>query len=280
VSNVVVVDIGNTSTSVALARNGRITRHSHHGSHRACPGGAEIVASHDTRSRGRQYLPPAGVVRNVIRQTIRGVKIDGAVLCSVVPKCNAVWLTQLRKATGTKPLLVSHKLDVGVRISYLKPGTIGADRLANACGAVGRYGKGPVIVADFGTALTFDIVTAANAYIGGVIAPGLPLMTDYLFEKTALLPRVDLPGRYGKVGRSTVEAMRIGAKIGYRGIVREVTQYLQKGLNMKNARLLATGGFAEWALEGLDLPFKIDKDLTLYGLSRIFDLNRHIKHGR
>jgi type III pantothenate kinase len=251
-SNVVVVDMGNTSTSVALARNGRIVRRSHQPSKRN----------------------DAGTIRNVIRQTMRGTKIDGAVLCSVVPKCDAVWLTQLKKETGTKPLLVSHKLNVGVRISYAKPDTIGADRLANACGAIGRYGKGPVIVADFGTALTFDIVTAENTYIGGVIAPGLPLMTDYLAEKTALLPRIYLLGRYGKVGRNTVEAMRIGAKIGYRGIVREVTRYLQKGLGMNNARLLATGGFAEWALEGLDLPFKIDKDLTLYGLSRIFELNR------
>ncbi len=251
-SNVVVVDVGNTSTSVALAQNGRILRRSHQ------PSNVNSVES----------------VGAAVKKAIRGVAINGAVLCSVVPKCNAVWMTQLKKETGTKPLLVSHKLNVGVRISYPKAETIGADRLANACAAVGRYGKGPAIVADFGTALTFDVITAKNAYIGGVIAPGLPLMTDYLAEKTALLPRIDLRGHYGKVGRNTVEAMRIGAKIGYRGIVREVTRYLQKALGMKNARLLATGGFAEWALEGLDMPFKIDKDLTLYGLSCIFELNQ------
>jgi pantothenate kinase type III len=75
------------------------------------------------------------------------------------------------------------------------------------------------------------------------------------------------------VGRSTVEAMRIGAKIGYSGMVREIVKYLQKGLGPTRFRLCATGGFAEWALEGLDMPFAIDPDLTLYGLSRIFDLN-------
>jgi type III pantothenate kinase len=190
----------------------------------------------------------------------------------VVPRLNGVWAAQLRKTAGVPPLIVSHRLNLGVKVNYPKPSTIGADRLANACAAVDRYGA-PVIVADFGTAVTFDVVSADGAYIGGVIAPGLPLMTDYLYERTALLPWIRLKGAFGHVGRSTVEAMRIGAKIGYSGMVREIVKYLQKGLGPTRFRLCATGGFAEWALEGLDMPFAIDPDLTLYGLSRIFDLN-------
>jgi type III pantothenate kinase len=208
----------------------------------------------------------------LIRRTIGKHHVDGSVLCSVVPKHNRIWLSQLRKVAGGKTMLVNHKLKLGVGISYPKPGTIGADRLANACGAVHKYGA-PVIVADFGTALTFDVVIASKHYIGGVIAPGLPLMTDYLAERTALLPRIDLVGRHGKIGRNTEEAMRIGANIGYRGIVREVTLFLQRGLGMKKAVLCATGGYARWALRGLDMPFKIDQNLTLYGLNLLFDLN-------
>ena len=150
--------------------------------------------------------------------------------------------------------------------------TIGADRLANSAGAVARYGA-PVIVADFGTGLNFDIVNAKKAYIGGVIAPGLPLMTDYLAERAALLPQIKLRGRIGVVGRSTAGAMRIGAKIGYRGMVREITNHLLQQPELRGATLCATGGFSEWALDGLDMPFHVDKDLTLFGLLKIWDHN-------
>ncbi len=130
-----------------------------------------------------------------------------------------------------------------------------------------------MIVADFGTALTFDIVQRGDTYTGGVIAPGLPLMTDYLAERTALLPHIRLGGRHGKVGRSTEGAMRIGAHVGYRGMVREIVTYLEEQLAMPDAKLCATGGFARWALSGLDLPFEFEPNLTLYGLACIFELN-------
>jgi len=159
-----------------------------------------------------------------------------------------------------------------VRIRYPEPATIGPDRLANACAALHQYGA-PAIVADFGTALTFDVISGDGAYVGGAIAPGLPLMTDYLHEKTALLPRIRVRGPYGPIGKSTVGAMRIGAKVGYRGIVREIVTYLRQGLASPDVKLCATGGFARWTLAGLDMPFVFDPDLTLHGLLRIYRLN-------
>jgi type III pantothenate kinase len=182
------------------------------------------------------------------------------------------WVSELKKATGTYPLVVNHKMDFGVKISYPKPTSIGADRLANACGAAYRYGT-PVIVADFGTALTFDVICRDRGYVGGVIAPGLPLMTDYLADKTALLPHIELKGACGAVGRSTEGAMRIGAKIGYRGIVREIVTHLKKETAGRTAKLCATGGYARWVLSGLGMKFDLDPHLTLRGLSRIYDLN-------
>ena len=158
-------------------------------------------------------------------------------------------------------------------LDYPHPETIGADRLADAAGAVSRYGA-PVLVMDFGTALTAAVVTKDRVWRGGVIAPGFPLMRDYLFERTAKLPRMKIPafakataGRGSgipKIGRSTEEAMWFGALVGYRGMVREIVAELRKNFKC-DFKLVATGGFAKWVLRDLDLPFTIDPTLTLYG---------------
>jgi len=249
-SRIIVVDIGNTSTSIGVAHDTKI----------ACV------------SRMYGGVRDRKVIRNVITRLARNHRIDDSVFCSVVPSVNRIWISELKRSLGSEPLVVSHRLKLGVAISYPKPSTIGADRLANACGAASRY-EVPVIVADFGTALTFDIISKDRKYIGGVIAPGLPLMTDYLAEKTALLPRIRLRGPYYRVGKSTIGAMRIGAKVGYRGMVSEIVNYLIAGLGMKEVSLCATGGYTRWVLDDLDMPFTFDPDLTLYGLSRIYELN-------
>jgi len=172
---------------------------------------------------------------------------------------------------GCKPLMVRAGIPMDVAVDYPKPKTIGADRLANAAGGVVKYGA-PLIVADFGTALTFDIVTRDRCYIGGVIAPGLPLMTDYLHERTALLPHVAPGGVCPKIGRSTRGAIQIGAQIGYRGMVREIVGYLSQTLG-DGVTLIGTGGFARWVLGGINMPFVIDPNLTLFGFGTIFERN-------
>jgi type III pantothenate kinase len=181
----------------------------------------------------------------------------------------------IQRHVGNTPLIVNHKIELGVKIDYPDPASIGPDRLANACGAVARFGA-PVIVADFGTALTFDVVNTDATYIGGVISPGLPLMTDYLADRTELLPMISIKGRCGNVGRSTEGAMRIGAHIGYRGMVREIVEHLKAGMGFNDIALCATGGYAKWVLSGAgaELPFVVEPNLTLFGLGRIFELNR------
>jgi type III pantothenate kinase len=244
-----VIDVGNTSTAVAVAHGKKIGR----------------VHRLDSRVTDR------GGIRRLLKKICIGRALDGAVLCSVVPELNAAWNREVKAVTGAAPLRITHRLNLGVTIDYPSPASIGADRLANASAAVSRYGA-PVIVADFGTALTFDVVSEKGAYIGGVIAPGPVLMTDYLAERTALLPNITIAGSYHDVGRSTVEAMRIGARIGYRGMVREIVNYLTGSMGRFN--LCATGGYARLALEGIDMPFEIAPDLTLYGLVNIFELNQ------
>jgi type III pantothenate kinase len=181
------------------------------------------------------------------------------------------WEAEL-STLGLQGLFLSHSTPMPVGVDYPKPRSIGADRLANASGAWVRYQRA-VIVADFGTALTFDIISMDGNYIGGVIAPGLAMMTDYLAERTALLPHLGLRGNCPSVGRSTEGAMRIGARVGYRGIVREVTNYLIEQNDLGDAHLCATGGMAEWALSGLDMPFTVEPDLTLFGLAQIGFMN-------
>ena len=175
------------------------------------------------------------------------------------------------------PKLPKHPNFPNLRLDYPKPETIGADRLADAAGAVSRYGA-PVLVMDFGTALTAAVITKDRVWRGGVIAPGFPLMRDYLFERTAKLPRMRIPAfakatagkgpAIPKIGRTTEEAMMFGAFVGYRGMVREIVAELRKNFKC-DFRLVATGGFAKWVLRDLDLPFTIDPTLTLYGAGLI-----------
>ena len=246
-----VIDVGNTSTAVGLWSDGRVSKVSHH------DGGLEGLGS----------LGGLGGLGG----------LDGVAYVSVVPKQDAKW-RKSAKSFGLRFHQVSYR-DFqlskhpnlpnlpnlsNLRIDYPKPETIGADRLADAAGAVSRYGA-PVLVMDFGTALTAAVVTKDRVWRGGVIAPGFPLMRDYLFERTAKLPRMRIgSGKAPRIGRSTEEAMRFGALVGYRGMVREIVSELHRNFKC-DFKLVATGGFAKWVLKDLDLPFVIDPTLTLYG---------------
>ena len=239
---VLVIDIGNTSTSYGLYSKGRVSR----------------VGRIDTARSAEAAL----------KRILAGYRAERAVIASVVPKVNKVWA----RAVNRPVLWVNHTIQLGVSISYPKPATIGADRLANACGGFEKYGA-PLICADFGTAVTFDCVSRDAAYIGGVIAPGLPLMFSYLAEKTAKLPHIKPGATRTTIGRSTEEAMKLGARWGYRGMVREIVAELLKNPALKGATLVATGGYASWVVKGLTPRMIVDQGLTLYGLGRISELN-------
>lgn len=250
----VVVDVGNTSTAVGLWSDGRVSHVAH------CDGG---------------FAEASRVVESLARLPHSSTHPLILAYVSVVPKVDRAWRA-FAKARGLVFRQVTHKCfdmahqapSTSISIDYPKPETIGADRLADAAGAVSRYGA-PVLVMDFGTALTAAVVTSDRVWRGGVIAPGFPLMRDYLFERTAKLPRMKIgSGRAPKIGRSTEEAMRFGALVGYRGMVREIVAELKKNFKT-DFRLVATGGFAKWVLKDLDLPFTIDPTLTLYGAGLI-----------
>ena len=252
----IVVDVGNTSTAVGLWSDGRVTRVVH------------------IDGDWRAAFP--------VIEALRQAKVDGLAYLSVVPRADRGWRTFAKRQGLAFHQVTSADFrfggDLGITLDYPKPETIGADRLADAVAATDRYGA-PVLVCDFGTAFTAAVVTADHVWRGGVIAPGFPLMRDYLFERTAKLPRMALGGKCPKIGRSTEEAMRFGALVGYRGMVREIVTELERNFKA-SFRLVATGGFARWVLKESGMDFTIDPTLTLHGAGLIANARFKGRNGR
>ncbi|QSR85532.1 type III pantothenate kinase [Methylacidimicrobium sp. B4] len=183
------------------------------------------------------------------------------VLASVVPA-----KTEIFAALFSRSLFLVHgKAPLGFAIEYPKPSEIGGDRLANAAAAL-HFWTPPVVVIDFGTATNFDVVNASGAFCGGIIAPGLDLMTDYLHERTALLPRVRLLEPKRGIGRSTVEAIRVGAVHGYRAMIRGLLERIREELGTDRLTAVATGGHAALVARGLAEVACVRPNLTLEGL--------------
>jgi len=216
----------------------------------------------------RRECPTAGTSAPNVSALIADWSFTQAVLCSVVPDAVAAYQTVI----GSRLVVLRHDTPMGIGIRYPKPTSIGPDRLANAVALAHLYGA-PGIVIDFGTAVTFDILSADRHYIGGVIAPGLRLMTDYLHERTALLPQVTLREPDRAIGQSTEEAILAGAAIGYRGMVRGLLEALRRELPPGPIHIVATGGDADWIVAGLEESIPCDPDLTLHGLRLIGELN-------
>ncbi len=208
-------------------------------------------------------LPTASLTQSAVESLVRTWRFEAVVLCSVVPQKGDI----LEKSFAGLPLVrVGHLTDLGVGIDYPKPATIGADRLANAAAAAALF-KPPLVVVDFGTAVSFDIVSAKGDYVGGVIAPGLESMTEYLHQRTALLPKITLLEPPGPIGKSTKHAMLAGAVYGYRGLVRQILVEIRKSLKSRKAPcVVATGGYAELIAAGLPEIQLVHPTLTLEGL--------------
>ncbi len=210
----------------------------------------------------RVWLPTREISPALLEEKLAGFKFGGTLLCSVVPEKARMLRDHLVAHGPVHPL--TWRSTMGLSIDYPNPEQIGADRLANAIGVSARYGA-PAIVIDFGTAVTFDVVAAGPAYCGGVIAPGLGAMQDYLGRRTALLPQIELEEPASAIGKSTVEAMRAGAVFGYRGLVREIVAKLRAEM-AGNPVIVATGGDATLIARDLPEISTVDPDLTLEGL--------------
>ena len=244
---ILLFDIGNTHTHLGLADDQRVLKQTDISTLAWFGGGAAALV--------KKFVGPK--------------KITGAVLCSVVPRATPLVCKAVRSAWKLEALEVNAKTIRGVGVDYPKPASIGADRLANSVAARSRFGA-PVVVVDFGTAVTFDVVNAKGNYVGGIIAPGLAAMTNYLHEKTALLPKIQIREIKTAIGKSTEEAMLVGAVHGYRGLVRELIGELKRELRVKKLPVVATGGYAKLIAAKLPEISAVEPDLTLEGLRLVW----------
>jgi type III pantothenate kinase len=202
---------------------------------------------------------------------LRGLKgIKEVIIGSVVPKASKTLKRRFPKAK-----FVNYH-DVGLKVKLKKPAEVGIDRLVNALATIKMYGA-PAIIVDFGTATTFDVVSARGEYLGGAIAPGIMLSRDILHERTAKLPKVDIKTPRSVVGRSTVEAMQSGLVLGYVAMVEGMISRIKSSRYpclpagralpvTRSLKVIATGGLARLICKQTDVIDIIDDDLTLYGL--------------
>jgi type III pantothenate kinase len=240
-------DIGNTHTHIGLANSRRVLRQIN-------------VPTHQWRT---------GAAHKAAARFLRTSPLEGAILCSVVPAVTPRVSCFLRKTFRLPCLELTAATVRGVGIDYPRPQTIGPDRLANAVAVKHHFGA-PAVVVDFGTAVTFDVVDAKGNYAGGIIAPGLNAMTDYLHEKTALLPRIRIREVSAVVGKNTQEAMLIGAVKGYRGLIRELVGELKRALRRRRLPVVATGGCARLISAKLPEITAVEPLLTLEGLRLVW----------
>ena len=244
---ILLFDIGNTNTHLGLANQKRVLKQ------------ANIPTS--------AWFDGTAIA--AVLKFVGKNKLIAAATCSVVPLATPLVHNAVRDVWKVHSLELTPKSLRGVGIDYPKPATIGPDRLANAVAARHHFGA-PSVVVDFGTAVTFDVVNPSGNYAGGIIAPGLAAMTEYLHDKTALLPRIKIRETRSVIGKSTEQAMLVGAVHGYRGLIRELLLELKREMNTQRLPVVATGGYAELIAAKLPEITAVDQLLTLEGLRLVW----------
>lgn len=198
-------------------------------------------------------------------------QIHKAVIASVVPPLTERWVQVCRDYLGCNSLVVDSNARTGVRVLIDKPSEVGADRIVDAAAAFQLYG-GPACIVDFGTATTFDAISAQGDYLGGAIAPGIGISRDALAERTAQLPKVDLHAPPSPIGKNTIHAMQSGLLYGYVGLVEGMVARFQRELGSE-MQVIATGGLAELVAKETACIDIVAPWLTLDGLRLIYAKN-------
>ena len=250
------IDVGNTNTVLGVHD------------------GEELRAHWRLTTRREQTADEYGIlVRSLFAASSIDVgQIVGVALASVVPPLTSVVVTLCRTYLGHEPLVIEPGVKTGMPILYEPPSDVGADRIVNGVAAFAAYG-GPVIVVDFGTATTFDVVTPKGEYAGGVIVPGISISAEALFEKAARLWRVEIKRPERVVGKTTAGAIQSGLYFGYLSLVDGMIDRITAEIGGKPG-VIATGGLAELFGGGSERISEIDPLLTLRGLRLIDERNR------
>lgn len=250
------IDVGNTNTVLGVFD------------------GDELRVHWRLTTRREQTADEYGIlVRNLFSGSdLEPGRIGGVALASVVPPLTPVLEQLARRYLDHEPLVVDPGVKTGMPILYEPPGDVGADRILNGVAAFEAYG-GPVVVVDFGTATTFDVITRQGEYSGGVICPGIGISAEALFQRAARLPRVDVRHPERVIGRSTVASMQSGLYFGYAAMCEGIIGRIRGELG-EPPRVVATGGLAETLSVEIPSIEVVDPVLTLTGLRLIWERNR------
>jgi type III pantothenate kinase len=253
---ILVVDVGNTHTVIGLYQGKKLARHWR------------------LLTEAERTADEYGVLLRSLfsASELNFSAVEGLTVSCVVPPMTNVMTELSQKYFRMHPLIVGPGIKTGMPILYDNPREVGADRIVNAVAAYERF-HDVTIVVDFGTATTFDYVTAAGEYLGGAIVPGVGISLDALFHKTAKLYRVELVKPPKAIGRNTVHAIQSGIFFGYTALVDGMIDRIQKENKVK-ARVIATGGFAKLIASESSSVEEIDEYLTLEGLRILYERNQ------
>jgi type III pantothenate kinase len=254
-----VVDVGNTQTHIGLMD------------------GADVVGEWRLATvRHRTSDEIAGLLQGFL--SLQGIQLRDAVdevgMASVVPRLTQQWVEMCDKHLGVEAFVVGPGARTGMRIAMKNPAEVGADRIVNAVAAFEKYG-GPCIVADYGTATTFDVISAAGDYLGGAIAPGIEVSLEALTTRAAKLIKVELVEPEHAIGKSTTEALQSGAVYGFAGEIEGIVHAIWDELGERTP-VIATGGLAELIARHTDVISSVDPFLTLRGIEIVMRRQQRI----
>lgn len=255
-----VLDVGNTNTVLGVYQNNQLIEHWR------------------LETKKERTADELGILLKELFQfaDLSLSKIEGVVVSSVVPPLDFAIQRMCDRYLKLKPLWVSATTHTFIKVCIDNPLEIGADRIVNAVAGFSRYG-GPLIVVDFGTATTFDYINAKAEYRGGLIAPGISISNEALFEKASKLPHVEIKKPKRAIGRNTIESMQAGIFFGYVGMVDEIIRRMMTEIKGKAPQVVATGGFTGFIVPESKMIQKVDPFLTLEGLRLIYEGSRKKK---
>lgn len=251
-----VVDVGNTHTVIGMFAGDKLK--------------ASWRISTDRDKTADEYLI---IIRDFLDTKKLSFKdIDGLAIASVVPSATTSFKELAVNALGLDPLVIDIESASLLPVRFAHPEQIGADRLANSFAGMKLYGF-PLIIVDFGTAITFDIIDASGSYLGGIIVPGIQIAAEALFARAALLSKVDLSQPAPLIGVDTAGGVRSGIINGYASLVDGLTKKIKTELGL-DVKVVATGGMVRLIKDSTTTIDEVRDDLTLVGISMLFNENR------